>query len=354
MIAALQSKKERAQELEALLADPEVLKERSVYQRYAKELSSLSNVLTKYEKYLSIECEIENTKALLAEKHDKEFIELAQQELNQLEESLSKLKHELEEILIDDDPDADRNIIMEIRAGTGGQEASLFAGDLFRMYSKYAQARGWKVDLINTSESEAGGLKEVIFSVEGDGVYRKLMYESGAHRVQRVPTTEASGRIHTSAVTVAVLPEAEEIDIAIDPKDIRVDVFRASGHGGQSVNTTDSAVRITHIETDIVVSCQDERSQLKNKIKAMKVLRSRLLERKKQEHQDKISADRKSQVGSGDRSEKIRTYNFPDRRVTDHRIKFTLHKLEAVLEGDLSELIDALAHADKKAKLENL
>ena len=257
-------------------------------------------------------------------------------------------------MLIEDDPDANRNIIVEIRAGTGGLEASLFASDLFKMYTKYAQKSGWKVDVMNTSESDAGGVKEVIFSIEGNGVYRKMKFESGTHRVQRVPTTEAQGRIHTSAVTVAVLPEAEEVDIKIDPNDIRVDVYRASGCGGQGVNTTDSAVRITHIPTDLVVTCQDERSQLKNKRKAMKVLRSRLFDHIRQQHMDKISSARKTQVGSGDRSEKIRTYNFPDRRVTDHRINLTLHKLEAVLEGDIDDIISELLLADKKAKLENI
>jgi peptide chain release factor 1 len=256
--------------------------------------------------------------------------------------------------LIDEDPDADRDTIMEIRAGTGGLEASLFAAELFRMYSKYAQKNSWQIDIMNTSPSEAGGVKEIIFSVEGQGVYRKLKYESGTHRVQRVPVTEASGRIHTSAVTVAVLPEAEEIDVDIDPKDLRIDVFRAGGHGGQSVNKTDSAVRITHIPTNIVVSCQDERSQLKNKIKAMKVLRSRLFEKARQEQIEKITQDRRSQVGSGDRSEKIRTYNFPDRRVTDHRIGLTLHSLESVLNGELEEIISALALADRKVKLQKI
>ena len=291
---------------------------------------------------------------MLDEKHESDFIELAKAEIQELKDKQKNLKTELEEMLIEDDPDANRNIIVEIRAGTGGLEASLFASDLFKMYTKYAQKNGWKVDLMNTSESDAGGVKEVIFSIEGNGVYRKMKFESGTHRVQRVPTTEAQGRIHTSAVTVAVLPEAEEVDIKIDPNDIRVDVYRASGCGGQGVNTTDSAVRITHIPTDLVVTCQDERSQLKNKRKAMKVLRSRLFDHIRQQHMDKISSARKTQVGSGDRSEKIRTYNFPDRRVTDHRINLTLHKLEAVLEGDIDDIISELLLADKRLKLENI
>jgi peptide chain release factor 1 len=257
-------------------------------------------------------------------------------------------------MLIEADPDASRDIIMEIRAGTGGLEASLFAAQLFRMYSKYAQNNGWKVDVMNTSPSEAGGVKEIIFAVEGEGAYRKLKYESGTHRVQRVPVTEASGRIHTSAVTVAVLPEVEEVEVRIEPKDLKIDVYRATGHGGQGVNTTDSAVRITHLPTGIVVTCQDERSQLKNKDKAMKVLRARIMEKFKQEQVAKIAKDRKNQVGTGDRSEKIRTYNFPDRRITDHRINLTVYRLENMLEGELDEIISALILADKKAKLEGV
>lgn len=354
MINALEKKSKRAKELEGFLADSEILKDRALYQRYAKELSSMSAILTKYQAYLSCESEAENLKAMLDEKHESDFIELAKAEIQELKDKQKNLKTELEEMLIEDDPDANRNIIVEIRAGTGGLEASLFASDLFKMYTKYAQKSGWKVDVMNTSESDAGGVKEVIFSIEGNGVYRKMKFESGTHRVQRVPTTEAQGRIHTSAVTVAVLPEAEEVDIKIDPNDIRVDVYRASGCGGQGVNTTDSAVRITHIPTDLVVTCQDERSQLKNKRKAMKVLRSRLFDHIRQQHMDKISSARKTQVGSGDRSEKIRTYNFPDRRVTDHRINLTLHKLEAVLEGDIDDIISELLLADKKAKLENI
>ncbi|NQT95418.1 MAG: peptide chain release factor 1 [Candidatus Omnitrophica bacterium] len=352
MIESLENKKKRAEELEKFLSDHEVLKNRALCQKYAKELASLSPILKKYKEYSSAESEIKNLEVLLKEKHDREFIDLARSEIDELKAKQKSLKHEMEEMLVEEDPDSRRNIIMEIRAGTGGLEASLFAAELFRMYSKYAQRNNWKVDLMNTSGSEAGGIKEVIFSVEGNAVYKRLKFESGVHRVQRVPTTEASGRIHTSAVTVAVLPEAEEVDLQIDQKDLRVDVYRSSGHGGQSVNTTDSAVRITHIPTDIVVTCQDERSQLKNKTKAMKVLRSRLFDKRRQEQMQKISQDRKIQVGSGDRSEKIRTYNFPDRRVTDHRINLSLHKLEGILEGELDEIISELILAEKKAKLE--
>ncbi|TRZ51378.1 MAG: peptide chain release factor 1 [Dehalococcoidia bacterium] len=354
MIESLENKKKRSEELKVLLSDENVLKDRSAYQRYAKELASMSDMIEKYDLYMSYEKEKASLNAMLKDKHEPDFIELAKAEVKEIEIKQKKIKSELENLLIEDDPDASRNIIMEIRAGTGGLEASLFAADLFRMYAKYAQDNGWKVDVMNTSPSEAGGIKEIIFSIEGHNIFKKLKYESGTHRVQRVPSTEAQGRIHTSAVTVAVLPEAEEVDIKIDPKDIRVDVYRSSGCGGQSVNTTDSAVRITHISTDIIATCQDERSQHKNKVKAMKILRSRLFEKYRQDQIDKITQQRRSQVGSGDRSQKIRTYNFPDRRVTDHRIGFTLHKLEAILQGNLDEMINALIDADRKKKLENL
>jgi peptide chain release factor 1 len=354
MIDSLEKKKKRSEELKALLSDEKVLKDRALYQKYARELASTSNVLEKYDRYMEFEKEKSALSAMLREKHEPDFIGLAESEIKDIEASQEKIKSELENMLIEDDPDASRNIIMEIRAGTGGLEASLFAADLFRMYAKYAQDNKWKVDVMNTSPSEAGGVKEIIFSIEGHNIFKKLKYESGTHRVQRVPSTEAQGRIHTSAVTVAVLPEAEEVDMKIDPKDIRVDVYRSSGCGGQSVNTTDSAVRITHVPTDTIVTCQDERSQLKNKVKAMKILRSRLFEKYRQDQEDKITQQRKSQVGTGDRSQKIRTYNFPDRRVTDHRIGLTLHKLEAVLQGGLDELINTLIDADRKKKLENL
>jgi peptide chain release factor 1 len=354
MIEALEKRKKRAEELKVLLSQEDVLKDRVLYQRYAKELSSLSPMLDRYESYLSCVREKDNLLAMLHEKHESDFIELAKSEIDDLQQRQEQLRFEIEEMLVEDDPDSNRNIIMEIRAGTGGLEASLFVADLFRMYSKYAQDQGWKTDVMNTSPSEAGGIKEVIFSITGIDVFKKLKYESGTHRVQRVPATEAQGRIHTSAVTVAVLPEAEEVDIRIDPKDIKIDVYRSSGCGGQSVNTTDSAVRITHIPTDMVVTCQDERSQLKNKVKAMKILRSRLFEKRRQDHADKITQQRRSQVGTGDRSQKIRTYNFPDRRITDHRMGLTFHNLEDMLAGHLEDMINALLEADKKKKLESL
>ncbi len=354
MIDALENKKKRSEELKALLSEQDFQQDRALYQKYAKELSLISPLLYKYDDYLACEQEKAKLQAMLEEKHESDFIELARAEIDDLNEKQAGLRLELEEMLVSDDPDDNRNIIMEIRAGTGGLEASLFVADLFRMYTKHAQYEGWKIDVMNTSPSEAGGIKEVIFSITGNNVFKKLKYESGTHRVQRVPATESQGRIHTSAVTVAVLPEAEEVDIKIDAKDLKIDVYRSSGCGGQSVNTTDSAVRITHMPTDLVVTCQDERSQLKNKIKAMKILRSRLFEKKRQDHADKITQQRRNQVGSGDRSQKIRTYNFPDRRITDHRMGITFHNLEDMLQGHLEDMIGALMDADKKKKLENI
>lgn len=350
----LEPKLKRHEELHKLVSDPKVIADNLTYQKYARELAVLTNLINKYLEYEAIEKEIADLKAMLSAKdHDNEFLELAKKELAELEVKFKKTEYEVEELLLEEeDSDADKNIIVEIRAGTGGVEASLFAADLFRMYSKYAIKKNWKIEPLNTSITEKGGFKEVTFSIEGRGAYGKMRYESGTHRVQRVPETEASGRIHTSAVTVAVLPEADEVEINIDPKDIRIDTFCAGGHGGQSVNTTYSAVRITHLSSGLVVSCQDERSQLKNRIKAMKVLRARLYEKIQSENLDKIAKDRKSQVGSGDRSEKIRTYNFPDNRVTDHRINLSLYKLESILEGDLEEFFDALIAADRKLKLE--
>jgi peptide chain release factor 1 len=280
--------------------------------------------------------------------------ELIKSDIESLEEKRKKLEEELKILLLPKDPNDEKNVIVEIRAGTGGEEAALFAGDLFRMYNRYAEKRGWKAEIIDSNPTELGGFKEVVFEINGNGAYSRLKYESGVHRVQRVPTTEAGGRIHTSAATVAVLPEAQEIDIDINPNDLRIDIFRASGHGGQGVNTTDSAVRITHIPTGMVVTCQDERSQLKNKEKAMKVLRARLMEKAQMEQNQKIAQDRRSQVGSGDRSERIRTYNFPQGRITDHRIGLTIHQLTSVLEGELDEIIDALIAEDQAKKLAQL
>jgi len=351
MSEKLEEKVKRFEELERMVSDPKVISNPLEYKKCAKELSSLRKVVSKYKEHKEITREIASLERLSAEKHEKEFLELALEELAELKGKAELLRGELEELLLEKDEDADKNIIMEIRQGTGGVEAALFAQDLFRMYSKYAAVKGWKVEIMSTSLTEKGGFKEVIFSISGQNVYSKLKYESGTHRVQRVPATEAGGRIHTSAATVAVMAEAEDVDMEINPQDLKIDVFRAGGRGGQHVNVTDSAVRITHVPTGLVVSCQDERSQHKNKRKAMRVLRTRLMDKMKQDQARKRSADRKIQVGSGDRSEKIRTYNFPGRRVTDHRIGFTLHKLEGVLNGDLDELISALRGAERKTRI---
>lgn len=341
----------RYNELKKLTVDPEVTQNISLYQNYAKELARLRPAAEKYETYLKTKRDIDALKKdSLLHASDNEYLGLINEEIKKLETDEGSLENELEDIVYADDADSGKDIIMEIRAGTGGVEAALFAADLFRMYSKYAAKRGWIVEQISSSMTEKNGVKEVIFSMTGSGVFGRMKYESGTHRVQRVPETEASGRIHTSAATVAVLPEAEEIDVKVNPQDLQVDVFRAGGKGGQHVNKTDSAVRITHIPTGIVVTCQDERSQHKNKTKAMRVLRTRLYEMVKVEQESKISRERKIQVGTGDRSEKIRTYNFPDRRVTDHRIGLTLHKLEDILEGDLDEIINALKAEERKIK----
>ncbi|MGB2705448.1 MAG: peptide chain release factor 1 [Candidatus Omnitrophota bacterium] len=350
MIEKLEEKLKRLQELERLVADPKVISNPREYKKYAKELSGLQRIASRYKEYKKIDGERAPLENIAKEKgHEEDFLKLAREELQELETRREALRQELEELLIEKDENADKDTIMEIRQGTGGVEAGLFAQDLFRMYSKYATKKNWKTEIISTSTTEKGGFKEVIFSVSGEGAYGRLKYERGTHRVQRVPATEASGRIHTSAATVAVLPEAEEVDVEIKPQDLKIDVFRAGGKGGQHVNVTDSAVRITHLPTGLVVTCQDERSQHKNKSKALRVLRARLLDKITHEKEKKRSQERKIQVGSGDRSEKIRTYNFPGRRVTDHRIGFTAHNLEDVLNGDLEKIIDALAEADRKA-----
>lgn len=352
MFEALETRLRRYAELEGLVTDPKVIADSSAYQRYTKELASLRGIVSVYKEYKKTSADIAELEEVLDKKtQDADFAELAKEELLTLKRKMPGLEKEIEDLLLEDDPDANKNIIVEIRAGTGGQEASLFASDLFRMYSKYAASQGWAVEMLSSSLSEAGGFKEAVFGIDGTGVYRKMKFESGVHRVQRVPATEASGRIHTSTVSVAVLPEAEDVDIKIDPKDLKVDVFRSSGAGGQSVNTADSAVRITHLPTGVVVQCQDERSQLKNKNKAMKVLRARLLDKAVTEQHDKIAKERKTQIGTGERSEKIRTYNYPDRRITDHRIGFTVHNLENVLEGELEEVIMELLKQEKDLKL---
>ncbi len=331
----------RYNELEGLLSSPEVIREQKTYQKYAKEHSTLTPIITTYRKYQAVREEIGNNRPLLSDP-DSEMRKLAREEIDALNNDLFDLEEELKLLLLPRDPNDEKNTILEIRAGTGGEEAALFAADLFRMYSRCAELHGWKTEILSQSATGIGGIKEIIVLVQGHMVYSRLKYESGVHRVQRVPETETQGRIHTSAVTVAVLPEAEEIDVEIDPDDLRIDVFRSSGHGGQHVNTTDSAVRITHIPTGLVVTCQDEKSQHKNKAKAMKVLRSRLLDRQQEEQQSKISEERKNMVGSGDRSQRIRTYNFPQGRVTDHRLGLTLYRLEEILQGELDLLVDPL------------
>ena len=350
MFEKVESINSRYEELERLLADPEVISDVARYREYAKERAGYLELIKTYREYKKVKEELLKIEELLKkEKQDKDFIALVEDEIKTLREKEKELIRQIEELLTEKEPDTNKNIIVEIRPGTGGEEASLFAGDLFRMYSKYAQKQGWKIDVMNSNPTGIGGFKEIIFSVEGKGVFKKMRYESGIHRVQRVPVTEAQGRIHTSAATVAVLPEAEEVEVKIDPRDLKIDVYRSSGPGGQSVNTTDSAVRITHLPSGIIVTCQDERSQLKNKTKALRILRARILDKLKEEQRLKISQERKLQVGSGDRSGRIRTYNFPDRRVTDHRIGLTLHKLDKILEGDLDELIAASITADKKS-----
>jgi len=356
VLAKIQEIEERYSELEKKLSNPEIIKDLRTYQKLAKEHSHLAPIVEAYRKYRAIKGEIEENKSLLKDP-DPDIRKLAAEEIDRLKEELKDVERRLKILLLPKDPNDERNIILEIRAGTGGEEAALFAADLLRMYMKYAELKGWKTEILSQNVTGRGGFKEVIVLIEGKGAYSRLKYEAGVHRVQRVPETEAQGRIHTSAVTVAVLPEAEEVDVEIRPEDLRIDVFRASGHGGQHVNTTDSAVRITHIPTGIVVTCQDERSQHKNKAKAMKVLRSRLLELQRREQEKKISEERRSMIGTGDRSERIRTYNFPQGRVTDHRIGLTLYKLNDILEGKLDMIIDPLityfqAEALKKQNIE--
>jgi peptide chain release factor 1 len=341
MLNKLEEVENRFHTLEESLGDAKLLKNPSIYQRLAKEHADLYPLIVKYRRYKSLSEEFSQNKELL-EDADLQIRELAKGELEKIKEELSRVEEEIRMLLLPKNSNDEKNIFLEIRAGTGGEEAALFAADLFRMYSKLAEIVGWKVEIMSEHPTGMGGYKEIIALIEGKGVFSKLKYESGAHRVQRVPATEAQGRLHTSAVTVAVLPEAEEVDIVIDPEEIRVDVFRSSGPGGQSVNTTDSAIRITHLPTGLVVTCQDEKSQHKNKAKALKVLRARLLDLRVKEQQEKISEDRKSQVGSGDRSQRIRTYNFPQNRLTDHRIGLTLYHLDTIMEGNLTEVIDAL------------
>ncbi len=353
MFGKIREIEHRYNELEGNMARPEVLRDRKVYQEYAREHSMLTPIITAFRKYRSVQGEIESNRSLLDDP-DQDMIKLAREEINSLTSTLTGLEKNLKILLLPKDPNDDKNILLEIRAGTGGEEAALFAGDLFRMYCHYAEMKGWKTEILSQNATGIGGLKEIIILFEGQMVYSRLKYESGVHRVQRVPETEAQGRIHTSAVTVAVLPEAEVIDVEINPEELRIDVYRSSGHGGQHVNTTDSAVRITHLPTGLVVTCQDEKSQHKNKAKAMKVLRSRLLDLQQADQQSKISEERKRMVGTGDRSERIRTYNFPQGRTTDHRIGLTLYKLGSILQGDLDLIIDPLiTHFQTEAMKKN-
>jgi peptide chain release factor 1 len=352
MIDLLEKIEEKHKELTQLLSDPSVFSDKNKYKKIAKEHNDLSEIVELSTKYKKVLKSIQEDEKLSKESEDKDFADLAKSELEELYSQKTEYEEKLRVLLLPKDPKDSRNTIVEIRAGTGGEEAALFAADLYKMYLKHAEKQGWRVEMMNSNPTGMGGFKEIIFLVEGNDVYGKLKYESGVHRVQRVPVTEASGRIHTSAASVAVLPEAEEVEVQIDPEELRVDVFRSSGPGGQSVNTTDSAVRITHLPTNTVVTCQDEKSQLKNKNKALKVLKARLLDKAQREQTEKIAKERKSMVGSGDRSEKIRTYNFPQGRVTDHRIGLTLYKLDDILAGGIDGFVEALKRKEQEEKLE--
>lgn len=353
LLLKLEKIKTRYDQINQQLSDPELMNNRDKIISLSKERSDLSEIVQEYEEYAELIKNIEGNKEIIATSREKELVELAESELKDLELSKEKLEEEIKIILLPKDPNDNKDVIMEIRAGTGGEEAALFAGDLFRMYSRYSEIKGWKNELIDISDTGLGGIKEAVFSISGDSVYSNLKFESGVHRVQRVPETEGSGRVHTSAASVAVLPEAEDVQVDINPNDLRIDIFRSGGAGGQNVNKVETAVRITHIPTGIVVQCQDERSQLKNRQKAMKVLRARLYDLKMKEQTDNISAQRKNMVGSGDRSDKIRTYNYPQNRVTDHRIGLTLYNLANIMEGEIDELIEHLKIADRTEKLQS-
>lgn len=352
MIERLQALEDRYQKLNELLTDPEVINNPDKLREYSKEQSDLEETVMKYREYKDVSEQLDDARSMLEEKLDDDMEEMVKSEIAELEENQGILEDELKVLLIPKDPNDEKNVIVEIRGAAGGDEAALFAGDLYKMYSRYAEAKGWKTEVIDANATELGGYKEIIFMVNGKGAYSRLKYENGAHRVQRVPSTESGGRIHTSTATVAVLPEAEEVEVDINEKDIRVDTFASSGPGGQSVNTTMSAVRLTHVPTGIVVSCQDEKSQIKNKEKAMKVLRARIYDKYQKEAEAEYAQTRKSAVGTGDRSERIRTYNFPQSRVTDHRIGLTLQKLDQILEGKLDEIIDALILEDQAKQME--
>ena len=351
MIEKLAALNEKYEKLTELVSDPAVIADQSQWQKHVKARSEIEDVVLAYREYMQVSDRKKEAEELLAEHPDPDLAELAELERDECEAQLAELEQKMKVLLLPKDPNDAKNVLLEIRAGTGGEEASLFAADLFKMYTRYAELHRWRTEIMDSSFTDLGGVKEVVMMVEGKGAYSRLKFESGVHRVQRVPSTESAGRIHAAAATVAVLPEAEEVEVDIDPKDIRIDLFCATGPGGQCVNTTQSAVRITHIPTGIVVSCQDEKSQIKNKAKGMRVLRARVLEKMRQEAADAEASARRSMVGSGDRSERIRTYNFPERRVTDHRIGLTLHKLDQILEGQLDEIIDALITSDQAARL---
>jgi len=343
---------DKYEELSHLVSDPEIIGNQPVWQKHVKEMGEMEPIVKKYTEYRKAKEAMAEAKEML-EIGDEELRELAKMEISELEEQIPELEAELKILLLPKDPNDEKNVILEVRAGTGGDEAALFGADLLRMYMRYAERHGWKTEMIEFSETGLGGVKEAVMLIKGKGAYSRLKYESGAHRVQRVPETESSGRVHTSAATIAVLPEVDDVEVDLNPNDVRVDVYRASGNGGQCVNTTDSAVRLTHEPTGLVVTCQDEKSQIKNKEKAFKVLKARLYDMMMQEQQDELSAQRKSQVGSGDRSERIRTYNFPQGRVSDHRIGLTLYKLDYFLDGDCDEIIDALITSDQAEKMKN-
>lgn len=355
MFKKLDFLKEKYEELSLKVSDPDIIANQTLWQKLIKEMSDIDPIVAKYKQYKDAMEELASTKEILNESGlDEEMRDMAKSEMYELEAKIEMLSDELQVALLPKDPNDDKNVILEVRAGTGGDEAGLFGADLLRMYTRYAERKGWKTELADINDTGIGGIKEAVMIIKGKGAYSRLKYESGVHRVQRVPETESQGRIHTSAATVAVLPEVDDVAVDLDPNDVRVDVYRSSGHGGQSVNTTDSAVRLTHIPTGLVVTCQDEKSQIKNKDKAFGVLRARLYDMQQQQQQSEMSETRKSQVGSGDRSERIRTYNFPQGRVSDHRIGMTIYRLDSFLDGDIDEIVDALITGDQAEKMKKL
>lgn len=354
MLDKLQAVEDKFMDLEAKISDPSVISNQSEWLKYTKAHARLAEIVQVFREYKLIREKLAEAEEILSVGGDEELAEMAQEELKELKPRVEEYEQKLTVLLLPSDPNDEKDVIMEIRGGAGGDEAALFAGDLFRMYTRYAEERGWRTEMLDANATGLGGFKEIVFQISGSGVFSRLKFESGVHRVQRVPETESQGRVHTSTVTVAVLPEAEEVDVAINPQDLRIDTFRAGGAGGQYVNKTESAVRITHIPTGVVAQCQDEKSQLKNREKCMRILRARLLEKAEEEQRSATAEDRRSQVGTGDRSERIRTYNFPQGRVTDHRIGLTLHKLESIINGNLDELLDALITAKQSERLQQV